>query len=350
MQLYGQQKKGQYIQKNINEIAVKVMDRQFEKVPSLHNNLSEKQKDKFLEDVSSNLSHLAISLKVNKGEIYLKYMEWLGVLMSNMKFSLEGMLLHFQCTYEVLNEILQDRNSVQMHDLLKQGQKTFTKSYLRESNDNLKPLKGEIAVFITHILNDELDKARFFIEKSMEKGNDIQYIYMNLIQPSLYEIGELWYQRKLSVSKEHYLTAFLNDIMTSLYPRYVEKHTKGTMLALCPGKEFHQIGMRMVTDFFQLDGWKTHYIGGNISNDHIMEELNQREVDIVAISSTITTNIDTVKDLINGIKNHEKFASVKIIVGGKTFNDHKDLWMEFGADAYGSNPQEAINWANKQLL
>ena len=46
------------------------------------------------------------------------------------------------------------------------------------------------------------------------------------------------------------------------------------MVATCIGGELHEIGIRMVADFFEMEGWDTYYLGANTPADAVVAELS----------------------------------------------------------------------------
>ncbi|MBN2857332.1 MAG: cobalamin-binding protein, partial [Candidatus Delongbacteria bacterium] len=58
-------------------------------------------------------------------------------------------------------------------------------------------------------------------------------------------------------------------------------------------------------------------------------------------SVTMPFNIDKAAEIISAIKNDENMKKVKILVGGRVFNDNPELWKNIGADGYASDPVRA---------
>ena len=98
-----------------------------------------------------------------------------------------------------------------------------------------------------------------------------------------------------------------------------------------------------LSKFFEMEGWDTtYYLGANTPTPSILQELEERHADILAISATMTFHLRAVEELIAAVSSNETFQNVKIMVGGYPFNLEKALWKPVGADAYASNAKEAI--------
>ncbi len=201
--------------------------------------------------------------------------------------------------------------------------------------------------YTTLLLNSERQAANDLIMQAIDGGIPVKDIYLKVFQPALYEIGRLWQANKISVAQEHFCTAATQLIMSQLYPAIFNSNKTGKRLvATCVGGELHEIGVRMVADFFEMEGWDTYYIGANSPADSILQSLESMKADLLAISASMTFNVGTVKKLISAIKTTEVGAAVTIMVGGRPFNIATDLWKEVQADCYAPDPPTAITTAN----
>ncbi len=93
---------------------------------------------------------------------------------------------------------------------------------------------------------------------------ELKSLYMDLFQRSLYAVGELWELNKISVAREHLATAITESLLNLVYPRLFENTPTGKKVVVsCAANELHQIGGKIVADFFELNGWESHFLGAN---------------------------------------------------------------------------------------
>lgn len=201
--------------------------------------------------------------------------------------------------------------------------------------------------FITHLLTGKRDKAAKQILDAVNKeGIPVKEIYLNVFQNVLYEIGRLWEINLVSVAEEHYCTAATQLIMSQLYPHIFTTARSGyNMVATCVGGELHEIGIRMVADFFEMEGWDTYYLGANIPIDTLVDAIGEKNASLLAISATMTYHVKGVEEVIRAVRADQDLTHVQILVGGYPFTIIPDLWKEIGADGYGVNAQDAISTA-----
>ncbi|WP_025719581.1 cobalamin B12-binding domain-containing protein [Paenibacillus sp. 1-18] len=58
-------------------------------------------------------------------------------------------------------------------------------------------------------------------------------------------------------------------------------------MAACVGSEQHEIGLRMLADLFEMDGWDTYYLGANVPDWSLVQAIVSYKADVVAISATM---------------------------------------------------------------
>jgi methanogenic corrinoid protein MtbC1 len=202
------------------------------------------------------------------------------------------------------------------------------------------PLKKEANEYMGYLLNSNREAAYDLIVRTL-KTKALKDIYLNIIQVSQYEIGRLWQKGDVSVAQEHYCTASTQLIMAKMYPLvFTTPHASTKILACCIGNELHELGIRMIADLLEVDGYDTLYLGANTPLEAIRSTVLGRDIDMVIISTTMLRNVQYVKELIAKLK--EEAIKVKILVGGHPFNQDDNLWKEVGADAHSFDAAEAL--------
>ncbi|QUH22292.1 cobalamin B12-binding domain-containing protein [Methanobacterium alkalithermotolerans] len=204
--------------------------------------------------------------------------------------------------------------------------------------------------YLDALLNLDRYKASKIIHSSLDEGVPIKDIYIKVFESSQHEVGRLWQKNIINVAQEHYCSASTQQIMSELYPVIFKSPKKGyKLLATCVAGEMHEIGLRMVADIFELEGWDSYYLGANTPLDSILDTISTLEPDVVAISASIHFNIPAVKELVDKINSLPLRSRLKIMVGGRPFSISPELWKKVGADATASNALEAIKVASELI-
>ena len=210
------------------------------------------------------------------------------------------------------------------------------------------PLAALTREYLAALLDGDRRQASTRILDAVASGVPVKDIYLHVFQRAQYEVGRLWQIQKISVAQEHYCTAATQLIMSQLYPHiFAAASTGGTLVATCVSGDMHEIGVRMVADFFEMEGWNTYYLGANTPTDNVVGALIERKADILAISATISRHVRAVSALITAVRANEVCRHVTILVGGYPFVATPDLWRQVGADGTAADAQAAIVLANQ---
>jgi methanogenic corrinoid protein MtbC1 len=197
------------------------------------------------------------------------------------------------------------------------------------------------------LLERKRAEAGELVLKTARDGVDVRDIYIHVFQSALYEIGRLWQTNQINIAQEHYFTAATQMIMSQLYPYiFNEKRNGKRMVAASVSENQHDIGIRMVADFFEMDGWDAMYLGGNNPLESILQALDEARPHILALSVTVASHVHNAEKIIKAIRDHADHRSTKVLVGGHPFNIAPDLWRKIGADGNGRSADEAIKLAN----
>lgn len=176
-----------------------------------------------------------------------------------------------------------------------------------------------INVFITSLINGNRKKCSDIVHNLLNENISIIDLYENLIKPSLYKIGELWEYNKISVAVEHMATSTTEAILNELYEQVISDVRQSKKVVVgCVENEFHQVGIKMVSDIFEQNGWDTFFLGANTPLKDLILFAKSINPDIIALSLSIYFNIPMLQKMILEIK--ETFPGVQILVGGQAFS------------------------------
>jgi len=231
------------------------------------------------------------------------------------------------------------------HQALKDGDVRPT-SFITDRN----PLARLAADYLQALLATNRHQAIELVLHEATKGASLREIYLHVFQACQYEVGRLWHTRQISVAQEHYCTAATQLAMGQLYPLLNSQQRNGKrVVSISVNGELHEVGLRVVSDLFEADGWDTVYLGANVPAQSALKAIEEHRPNILLISATMTFHIPALEKLIRLIRSSEAAAKCRIIVGGYPFIIAPDLWRQVGADAFGRDAEDAIRAANRLL-
>ncbi|GAB1350001.1 hypothetical protein MASR1M107_22160 [Ignavibacteriales bacterium] len=148
-------------------------------------------------------------------------------------------------------------------------------------------------------------KCREIVVSLAEEKADIKDIYINLLQKSLYKIGKMWEEGKISIAEEHIatkITEYLVDISLELYQKAAPNGK--SILLTGVDKDFHDIGARMVANLFELHGWNTVFLGGNTPKKEVLNMIETTKPEFVGITYSLYINFIRFVELLDCIKSN----------------------------------------------
>ena len=152
----------------------------------------------------------------------------------------------------------------------------------------------------------------------LSEGADIKEIYFDLLQKSMYSIGDMWENNRTSIAEERIASDITANIIDLIYPHVILKPKKGLkILIACVDKEHHSMGARIISDYIELNGWKSIFLGANVPCSEIIDSIKIYKPDVVGISSNYYLNLPRLIKLVEEINN--KYPGQEIIVGGQVF-------------------------------
>lgn len=203
--------------------------------------------------------------------------------------------------------------------------------------------------FLELLLEARRTEATELILGIVEDGQiSIPELYLTVFEPVLREVGRLWQDREISIAQEHFISATTQFIMSRLYPFIFSAEPRGRwMVAACAGPEMHQIGLRMVADFFEFGGWDTYYVGANLPLEDVLKAVAERQADLLALSATMPRHVTYVHELIQRLRSDDTLRSTTVLVGGGAFSADADLWRTIGADGFTLDAASAVALAEQ---
>ncbi|MGB9666501.1 MAG: cobalamin B12-binding domain-containing protein [Candidatus Cryosericum sp.] len=201
--------------------------------------------------------------------------------------------------------------------------------------------------FLAALVTGDSSRALDIARNAVHSGDDIARFYLDVVQPAMYDIGQMWERNQVSVAMEHFATSIVARIMSALYMRVpAPVHEKGSALVTSAPNEFHELGARMVADLLELDGWNVTFLGANTPVGDLIALAKILNPQIVAISVAMPFNIDVVQRTVASIRATPELSGVRIMVGGIAFSTYPSLVDSVGADGSAMDGASAVALAN----
>lgn len=340
-----------HLRQNINHLAEKAVEIQYRQQPDIWKPYGHPGREKSIRDAGYHLAYLAEAVEANAPTLFSEYLAWVKVLFTSLNFSDQVLPATLECLREVLQIGLSGQERETALRILAAGAKDLEHSPLSVPTylSGNQPLDTLSRQYLDLLLQPDRRAASEIILAAVQSGVHPRYIYTQVFERTQREIGRLWQTNQISVAQEHFCTAATQMIMSQLYPYIFSGERKNhRVVVACVGGELHEIGARMVADFFEMDGWDSYFLGANTPPGSVLQTVLDRQADILAISATMTFHVNKVTDIIHSVRENAAL-STKILVGGYPFNLSTDLWRKVGADGYAIDADSAVKEAQRLL-
>ncbi len=185
---------------------------------------------------------------------------------------------------------------------------------------------------------------------AVDAGAPIRDVYLEVFQASQIEIGRLWETNRITVAQEHFCTAVTQMAMSQLYDRIFCSERAGRgLVATCVHGDLHELGVRMVSDFFEMEGWDTWYLGADTPVAGVIDTVADRKADVLAVSASLASHVRQVAETIEAFRASDACRDVIILAGGRPFNAVPDLWKRVGADGGAADARGAVEVVARML-
>lgn len=339
---------GERILERRDALAAALVAREFAEHPELTQRYGAIAREKSLQDAGYHLGYLAEAVARGDTALFADYIGWAKVMLARRGVRASDLAFHLECLRDVLPGELPAELCPPAQAMLDHALQRLP-AMPEELDSLIEPDRPHALLaqqYLQALLAGERHRASKLILDAAERGVPVKEIYLEVFQRTQREIGRLWQVNRISVAQEHYCTAATQLIMSQLYPYvFSGEKTQGVFVATCIAGELHEIGIRMVADFFEMSGWDTFYLGANTPDESVVKTLAERHAVALGISATIATHLHGVERLIRAVRAAPACAGTAILVGGYPFNLSPELWRNVGADGWSQDAAGAIELA-----
>jgi MerR family transcriptional regulator, light-induced transcriptional regulator len=333
---------------NYQELGKAIVESHYQVNPSLKKHYGKTGKQKCIDDAIIHLTYLQQAIDNESPELFEDYIRWAKTLFEGINLPLSHLKEHLEVMQLTLSKLIDPKAAQKASQIIAIAARVLddVEVDVHSFLDPDAPFNELTKSYLAALLASDRSSACQLINAAIEDdGVSVQDIYLHVFQTAQREVGLLWQTGKISVAQEHFCTAATQLCMSQLY-RYIFQSKKNGFKAVicCAEGELHEIGVRMVADLLEMNGWDAHYLGANTPRDSVMGYLEKQRPNLIGISATITSHLPEVVELIKKIR-AQSGQEVKIIVGGYPFNVDPQLWKQVGADASATNASTALEQA-----
>lgn len=185
------------------------------------------------------------------------------------------------------------------------------------------------------------------VKEYIEAGYDAQEgMLLGLVDgmkraSAMYEEGEYFVPELIICSDAMY--AGIEELQKFL-PNTESSNAGKVVIGVIEG-DTHDIGKNLVRIMLETGGFDVRDLGRDVTVETFVNYVKENDVDIVCISSLMTTTMPGMEAVINRLKEEDLRDKVKVMVGGAPVS--AAFAEKIGADGYSKNAIEAVELAKR---
>jgi methanogenic corrinoid protein MtbC1 len=174
-------------------------------------------------------------------------------------------------------------------------------------------------------------------------------VYLEVVQASLYEIGRLWQEGRITIAQEHVATEIARQALAQLRLHLPSTSSNGKRVVVaCVEGELHDLGALMTADFLEMAGFEVSYLGANVPTASLTELVRHRPPHLLALSATAPSSVATLRRAVAAVRRVSE-GGVPLAVGGQVFRHRPELARQLAADVHARDARAATTAIHRLL-
>ena len=198
-------------------------------------------------------------------------------------------------------------------------------SGIAESGDAVKRLRP-LSDFFIKLRREAREGSNFnpkdWVTKAFELGIKADSILVGLVQPALYEIGELWQKGEVNVATEHRFSSFAEMLISTIYQERPElsrnsrSQNPDILLANADGN-YHPLGVKFLEVSLLTAGLKTHTLLPGIPVSEIIAQTRSLKPKALGLSVSMPDQVKNIQELAREVARLPEKERPLLLVGGR---------------------------------
>jgi len=199
------------------------------------------------------------------------------------------------------------------------------------------------------VIKGDIKTAVAETQNAMDAGRDVRDILDKGLIATMDEVGERFSKGLIFVPQMLRSAKAMQECTKLLTPFFREGDvtSKGKVLIGTVKGDLHDIGKNLVSMMMEGAGFKIMDLGVDVPPDKFVQEAQEVEPDIVAMSALLSTTMPAMALTIEALQKAGIRDKVKVMIGGAPVTEK--YAQEIQADSYASDAGSAVNKAKKLL-
>lgn len=207
-------------------------------------------------------------------------------------------------------------------------------------------LSGRIGQSIPESLNERIETyaqvatkgdefaSASLVDDLLREEMPLLEIYTDFLTPVMALVGQWYKQGKIDEAQEHLASNITERMMArAMHSRAPSRKSGRTVILGLAPDNWHVLGLRMVSDYLRLLGWKTLYLGANVPTESFVTAVRQHQPDLVLTGCATEESVGKTIPLISALDSaRPEVKPFSIGIGGSLAKIHAEKFKSAGAD------------------
>ncbi|MBN2328187.1 MAG: corrinoid protein [Candidatus Omnitrophica bacterium] len=199
------------------------------------------------------------------------------------------------------------------------------------------------------ILTGDDKTATAVTEEALEKGAEPLELVNQYMVPAMDEVGKRFEEEEYFIPEMLLSARAMERSLALIQPRLAASGAKpiGRVAIGTVKGDQHDIGKNLVRSMLQGGGFEVYDLGMDVPHEKFIEAIQEKDVNIVCLSTLLTTTMPSMKTIIDNIQQAGLRDRVKVMVGGAPITP--EFADQIGADCYGDSAYSAVKLARNLI-
>ena len=310
--------------------------------PQVYARFGQKGREACAEDLGYHLDFLRPALETGDLTPFIGYLGWLMQVLASRSVPLQSVPRSLQDLANFFGSRL-GAAAAPILAALGDGQAALARGLPAPAYDQPCPVHHPEALPYAGaaLLGQRVD-AMALLDGALARTDSLTQVAVHVIQPAMYEVGRRWQENSVSVAQEHLATALSQTWMARARAMATAAPPHGgRALFACLAGNHHVLGLRMVADAFELDGWDSHNLGADTSAEALLAQVRRLQPQLVGFSASLPQHLRGLRDAVAGLRAELGDACPRLVVGGLVINQFPRLAGWVGAEVLGPDAASA---------
>lgn len=201
----------------------------------------------------------------------------------------------------------------------------------------------------TALMKGDRDGVVKFTKAALDAGIEVKEVLNNALIAGMEIIGKKFKANEIFIPEVLISAKAMHAGMAILEPHYLKCGIKpiGKVAIGTVRGDLHDIGKNIVSMMLKGACFEIKDFGIDVPPQKFVDAAKVGDIDIIALSSLLTTSMNSMRDTINALKDSGLRGKVKIMIGGAPVT--QEFADSIGADCYAKDAAVAVDMARELL-